>query len=115
MGWPNRTASYDYPGVNYIHPLKQKNVELLIEEAKKHPSIRYVIVFGSSTEERCTPYSDIDVMLSGAFHIRFIPPDCDVFDILHAECTPYDAAIWDEILRDGVLVYDARTTDESKK
>lgn len=32
MPWPNRRALADYPGVNYIHPLRQREVEQLIEK-----------------------------------------------------------------------------------
>lgn len=110
MWWPNRQASYDYPGVNFIHPLKQKAVEMLIETGKNYPTLRYIIVFGSSTQNRCTPFSDVDVMLSGVADKKFRVKDCDeVFDILHAEQTSRHEPIWKDILKDGVLVYDART------
>ncbi len=107
MPWLNRTALKDYRGVNWIHPLKQRSVELLVDKVKQVPGIKVVIIFGSVTEERCTPFSDIDVMIVGRPNKGyFIPPQGDIYDIIYADSVPANASLWEEIKRDGVIVYE---------
>lgn len=106
MWWPNRKAKTNYPGVNYIHPLRQREVEELIEKVEQCPNVTAIIVFGSSTEERCTPFSDVDALFFGE-PCYFEAPINDVaYDILWRANVPCGAEILKEIRRDGVLVYE---------
>lgn len=106
MPWLNRRATTDYRNVYLIHPLKQREVEELIEVAKQYPTVRRAIIFGSATEERCTPDSDIDVVLVGEVVDFRAPINDQAYDILWASNIPPGAAIRDEIERDGVIVYE---------
>lgn len=96
-----------YRGINRIHLLKQHKLEEFLEEMKKFPTIYRVVIFGSSTSERCTEFSDIDVMLYGGYKSWFIPPRNDEHDILYAETVPTGAEIWKEIAEYGVMIYEA--------
>lgn len=113
MPWLNRTAKTNYYNVYLIHPLKQRAVEELIELAAMQPAIKQVIIFGSATEERCTPYSDIDVLLRGTPVSFDAPINDEAYDILWECRIPPQAEILKEIERDGVLVYDAGTNEDS--
>ncbi len=106
MPWPNRRALADYPGVNYIHPLRQREVEQLIEKARRCPNITAIVIFGSSTEERCTPFSDVDALFFGEPCYFEAPINEVSYDILWRANVPRDAELLTEVRRDGVLVYE---------
>lgn len=107
MPWLNMRAVQRFPGVNYIHPLKQREVEQLIEKMRECPQIMKAVVFGSSTESRCTPFSDIDVLLYGEPCPFQAPVNESAYDILWERNLPADAEIRDVIAREGVVVYEA--------
>ncbi len=52
-----------YENVNHIHPLKQKDVFLLIQAIQKDPHIIGVIVFGSAVRFDCHSMSDLDILI----------------------------------------------------
>ncbi len=108
MPWPRRTALKDYPGVQLIHPLKQRSVELLIDTVKGVSGIKYILIFGSSLAERCTPMSDVDVLFIGRplDGRKLVIPTEENYDILYADEIPPEASLWDEILKNGVAVYE---------
>lgn len=55
-----------YQNINYIHPIKQKKIEELLDYIEeKYPSIKQVIVFGSTVDGRCNFNSDIDLVIVG--------------------------------------------------
>ncbi len=112
MPWLNRAASKDYPWVSWIHPLKQRSVEVLVEQLKIVSGITYAVVFGSSTRDCCTPTSDVDVVifcdsLSYRYKMEFTPPDGEEYHILYARDIPWNADLWDEIRASGVVVYES--------
>lgn len=96
-----------FMNINHIHPLKQHRLGAFLDEVEKYPEIKRVVVFGSSTSEACTEFSDVDVLLFGGFGSKFVPPSNDEYDILYAERLPKEASIWNEIRRDGVVIYEA--------
>lgn len=49
--------------LNRIHPLKQKQVELICKEAMANTLVDEIIIFGSSTTYLCNSCSDLDVCL----------------------------------------------------
>ncbi len=107
MPWLNRTASKDYPWVYWIHPLKQGKVEGLIKKIERdYPEITRVVIFGSSTREDCTDFSDIDVVIWGMPGKPFVSPCDDVYDVLHGEDLHKGMQIVEDIEEDGVLVYE---------
>lgn len=44
-----------------IHPIQQYSIEEILNVIKEYEEARKVIIFGSSTEERCNYDSDIDI------------------------------------------------------
>lgn len=56
-------AGQQYENVNHIHPLKQKDVFMLIQDVQKDPHIMGVIVFGSAVRFDCHSRSDLDVLI----------------------------------------------------
>ena len=54
-------ASFEH--VNKIHPIKQRLVREIVEEARKDQAVRKIIIFGSSTRYDCDITSDLDICL----------------------------------------------------
>ena len=52
-----------FQNVRKIHPLKQRPVKATVAEAKKHPFVKRIIVFGSSITYRCYLGSDLDLCI----------------------------------------------------
>lgn len=48
---------------NRIHPLKQRDVQELVDICAKDSGIDELIIYGSSTEFRCNSRSDIDAVV----------------------------------------------------
>ena len=48
-----------------VADIKRKYMENIVDSAKKCDFIKRIILFGSSTEERCTEISDIDLAIFG--------------------------------------------------
>lgn len=98
-----------YSDITWIHPYKQQKVEELLSYVRdRYPQITAVVVFGSSTKMTCSEESDLDILICGDKDKQFIPPMNDVYDVVFAQSIPLDARLWDEIERDGVLVYERR-------
>ena len=53
--------------LNLVHPLKQGQVNDIVQKAKEHTGIRRIIVFGSSVTNRCNPFSDLDICIDWEF------------------------------------------------
>lgn len=107
MPWLNVRAHENYRGVYRIHPLRQREVEELLSLVRVNPLISRAVIFGSSTEERCTPDSDVDVLLYGQ-QCNFRAPINDVsYDILWANQIPEGDPLWREIEQGGVTIYEA--------
>ncbi len=49
--------------VNRIHPIKQKTVAQIVEQAKKDNTVKRIIIFGSSTRYDCDYTSDLDICI----------------------------------------------------
>ena len=54
-------ASFEH--VNKIHPIKQRLVREIVEEARKDQAVRKIIIFGSSTRYDCDITSDLDICI----------------------------------------------------
>lgn len=60
----NRVISDNaFKNVNRIHPLKQKMVAQIVDQAKKDQAVRRIIIFGSSTRYDCDITSDLDICI----------------------------------------------------
>ena len=47
--------------VNKIHPLKQLEVKLIVDEARKDSHVKSIKIFGSATRYDCNIDSDLDI------------------------------------------------------
>lgn len=113
MPWPIRTASREYPSVHYIHPYKQGKVEELIDYVQaNYPSIKVIVVFGSTVDGRCKPWSDLDILIVGDTERKFVPPDNDKYDYFRLEELAPDSRLLAQILKEGYIVYDTRLVKE---
>lgn len=56
-------SDLQYENVNRIHPLKQRDVSLLIQDIQNDPHITGMIVFGSAVRFDCHSMSDLDVLI----------------------------------------------------
>ncbi|MCD8012493.1 MAG: nucleotidyltransferase domain-containing protein [Lachnospiraceae bacterium] len=53
----------EFPNVNHIHPLKQRDIMKLTQLVREDEHIMQVIVFGSSVRFDCHSASDIDLLI----------------------------------------------------
>lgn len=54
----------DFDKLNRIHPLKQKAVAAIHDALQNDENVKQAVVFGSSTNLKCNPQSDIDLYIS---------------------------------------------------
>lgn len=54
-----------YQNGKYVADIKLKHINNIKEQAAKCGNISRIILFGSSTEERCSEQSDIDIAVFG--------------------------------------------------
>lgn len=52
-----------FKNVQHIHPLKQHDVQTIIEQLSTDKGVREIIVFGSAVEMRCNSFSDLDIFI----------------------------------------------------
>lgn len=104
-----------YQNINYIHPIKQKKIEELLDYIEeKYPSIKQVIVFGSTVDGRCNFNSDIDLVIVGLNTDYFEPLDNDSYDVLKAEDIINGSYLQRVISRDGVSVFGQNKIPEGR-
>jgi predicted nucleotidyltransferase len=53
-----------FRNVNRIHPIKQKIVKDIVDEAKKDQEVERIIIFGSSIRYDCDMTSDLDICIA---------------------------------------------------
>ena len=110
--FPKRCEGADE--LKYIFPLMQKEVQKVIDEAKKLPEIRRIIVFGSAVTMNCGIGSDLDIAIDAPDiadddeFLKIVRPirrilDVDT-DIVHYN-NIHNSLLLDEINRKGVDVY----------
>lgn len=87
-----------------IHPLQQESLEEILRELKKYEEVQKVVVFGSSTEERCNYESDIDIYVELNKNINvkkyYVDKPVDLW-------TNFDVSpeMYEEIQKKWVVVY----------
>ncbi len=94
------------PFVNckHIYPIQQKKVKSMLDVLEKSNNVNKVIVFGSSTENRCHIWSDVDIYADLKENEHF---DFDVnFDYDFWTNFKVDDNLKHEILKTGVVVYE---------
>lgn len=90
-----------------IHPLQQRKVRELLDDIARNPSVKRVVVFGSSVTQRCHIGSDVDVYVEAeADGALMTKPHGFAVDLW----TPatVDERLKEEIERTGVTVYAQR-------
>lgn len=100
----------DVENINHIHPLKQKDVGLLVKAVKNDRHIAAVIVFGSAVRFDCHSFSDLDLLivrddekLRIDTSLEEIESEIDVIFSAHL-----GKRLQEEIARTGVIVYRRR-------
>ena len=77
----------NFPNVNRIHPLMQRNVAKLYNELKSDENIERVILYGSALDFRCNSNSDIDLYIekyNTDLKVKSLPDlecEIDIFDV----------------------------------
>lgn len=108
MPWPVTSfVQHPYQGVNWIHPLKQRKIEELIEYTRKnYPCVTNIVVFGGSVREDCHIGSDIDIAIYEKGKQRtFCPPDNDCYDVLYLDELHPGSLLYAHVVEKGVAVY----------
>lgn len=104
----------DKPFINtrYIYPQKQRDVSNIISNVESDLNIEYILIFGSSTSNRCHQRSDIDVYIKCKENKRpriYSPNNIESSVDLWTNFDLEDAIdFYNEIIKEGVLVYDNR-------
>ena len=90
---------------NRIHPLKQKEIQILVDACDRDEYIQELIVFGSSTEFRCNSHSDIDLVVIRKDNKVEVPEDFFIInsevDILFSVGEQLKEILWEH----GVTVF----------
>lgn len=100
-------SNFNYKNANHIHPLKQRDVSLLIHAAKRDSHIIGIIVFGSAVRFDCHSMSDLDILIirdDGKLEINApIDEVQSELDIIFS--SKLGERLKNEIGQTGVLVY----------
>lgn len=87
-----------------IYPIQQRKVRALLDDLMRDKNVERVVVFGSSTTERCHQGSDVDIYVETADEkAPLIKPHDFSFDLWTNHAV--DARLREEIERTGVTVY----------
>ncbi len=104
-----KIVSDRYLNVSKIHPLKQRQVNNLINFLKENDSVNRIIIFGSSVTNRCRTGSDLD------FYVE-LDDNKDFNKAISSVISNYDywnnftvdSRLLNEIQKKGVLVYERK-------
>ena len=108
-----------YKPLNYVYYTQVASTKLLMEHARELPSIRYLILFGSSITLGCGEESDLDVLVLADGYdeslsllrslrrgikkpIDFIPETVEHFK----ECVKSGHELYNEIFKKGLIIYE---------
>lgn len=72
----------NFKNCNRIHPLKQLELQKLIDASAYDKGIDAIVVFGSATQFRCNSKSDIDMVIFRNDNKKYYP---DAFDATTSE------------------------------
>lgn len=91
----------------YIYPIQQRKVKILLDELKKNELVKKIVIFGSSITSRCHSGSDVDIYVEFKENPRCIPIDCyvdfgyDFWDNYHV-----DQRLKNEIDKTGLILFE---------
>ena len=107
--------------VQKIHPLKQKIVKSIVDDAKADSHVKSIIVFGSSVRYDCHPFSDLDLCIDWTEDCYtedgiLKPFTCKLRSLIssitegNADVINYqdldDTVVKDDVLNRGIIVYE---------
>lgn len=105
MPWNKVIGCPDYMGVNWIHPLKQRDVAKAVSYiVDNRIPIKALAVFGSAVNSRCRIDSDIDFVVWKDDGVRLTLP-LENYDLLIANYISKTSELWKDICNEGVVVY----------
>lgn len=108
--WPfNVVIDRPFQNVEKIFPTQQKALRELLDNVIKDDVAKKIIVFGSSVNSSCNPWSDIDILIEYNCNKKRsdlkLPKD-QAFDIIELE--DLDEDLESEINELGVIIYEKR-------
>ena len=110
-----------FMNVQKIHPLKQKIVKSIVDNAKADSHVKSIIVFGSSVRYDCHPFSDLDLCIDWTEDCYtedgiLKPFTCKLRSLIssitegNADVINYqdldDTVVKDDVLNSGIIVYE---------
>ncbi len=110
-----------FMNVQKIHPLKQKIVKSIVDNAKADSHVKSIIVFGSSVRYDCHPFSDLDICIDWTEDCYtedgiLKPFTCKLRSLIssitegNADVINYqdldDTVVKDDVLNRGIIVYE---------
>ena len=106
----DKFTDYDYLNLTCIHPLKQNDVGIIIENLKIDKNIKFIAIFGSAVRFDCSQHSDLDIYVERFDENKKISRDfydnpdfkSDVdliYDLKH------ENRLFNEIESTGIIVY----------
>lgn len=101
-----RDETLNYKNVQYINPLKQRDVLDIIKCYSQCDTVQAIIIFGSSVQMECSSVSDIDVYLElSSGNLPNSYPECDSdVDVLYSTLVK-STSLLNEIQRKGIEVW----------
>ncbi len=104
-----KIVSDRYLNVSKIHPLKQRQVNDLINFLKGYNSVNKIIIFGSSITNRCHTGSDLDFYVELDENINLNKAISSVISNYdYWNNFTVDSRLLNEIQKKGVLVYERK-------
>ena len=92
--------------LNRVHPLKQKDVDVLVTSISKDTNIKCIIIYGSALDLRCRSFSDLDVYVETYDKDKSIKLPYDDLDT-EVDLTrdiSHTSRLYKEIDRTGLLI-----------
>ena len=102
----------NFPNVNRIHPLMQRNVAKLYNELKSDENIERVILYGSALDFRCNSNSDIDLYIekyNTDLKVKSLPDlECEIDIIFNLDKS---SRLYKEIDKMGLTLFEREKSD----
>lgn len=96
-----------FKNIHRIFPTQQTEISKMIETCKGIPTVKRIIIFGSSVTAQCNPWSDIDIYFDITQEMDKLPVVKDTEAIWDKWDTfSVDTNLLNEIIRTGVVVYE---------
>lgn len=113
LGWhfPVRCKAVTFQNCECIHPLKQVDVQVVVNMLKKDERVHKVVVFGSAVSTRCHSGSDLDLYVEADVESarslideRLLHTELDVL----TNIKNFEYGVGKAIAREGVTVFERK-------